>query len=280
MAVKESPSVGDAGTSASGSDTAGEVVTWSTEGRVQVVRMHRPPANALGLPMVDGLQRALDAFDSSDSRVLVIVSELDGFFAAGADIKLMDGYAEQGDVASFSDYGNRLREPLSRLYGHERPSIAAIEGLALGGGMELALACTMRVGSSAARLGLPESKIGLIPGAGGTQRLPRLVGRARALDLMLTARDVAGPEAHALGLLDRLVEPGQAEDEALKLARLLCDRSGAALTQIMRCVDDADDLPLAEGLAREADRVNTLFSGPEAREGLKAFIEKRRPDYA
>ncbi|HTK62573.1 MAG TPA: enoyl-CoA hydratase/isomerase family protein, partial [Pseudonocardia sp.] len=142
MAVKESPSVGDAGISASGDDTAGEVVTWSTEGRVQVVRMHRPPANALGLPMVDGLQRALDAFDSSDSRVLVIVSELDGFFAAGADIKLMGGYAEQGDVASFSDYGNRLREPLSRLYGHERPSIAAIEGLALGGGMELALACT------------------------------------------------------------------------------------------------------------------------------------------
>jgi enoyl-CoA hydratase len=212
--------------------------------------------------------------------VLVIVSELDGFFAAGADIKLMGGYVEQGDVASFSDYGNRLREPLSRLYGHERPSIAAIEGLALGGGMELALACTLRVGSRDARLGLPESKIGLIPGAGGTQRLPRLVGRARALDLMLTARDVAGPEAYDLGLLDRLVDPGEAEAEALTLARPLCERSGAALTQIMRCVDDADDLPLAEGLVKEAERVNELFTGPETREGLKAFIEKRRPDYA
>lgn len=257
-----------------------EVVTWSTEDRIQVVRLHRPPANALGIPIIDGLQRALDAFDASDARVLVIVSELDGFFAAGADIKLMDGYCQQSDVASFSDYGNRLREPLSRLYGHDRPSIAAIEGLALGGGMELALAATLRVGSSNARLGLPESKIGLIPGAGGTQRLPRLVGRARALDLMLTARDIAAPEAHALGLLDRLVEPGKAEAEALELARLLCNRSGAALTQIMRCVDDADDLPLEQGLAREARRVTELFSGPEAREGLRSFIEKRRPDYA
>jgi len=270
MPVQESPKV---------SDTADDVVTWRTDERVQVVRMHRPPANALGLPMVEGLQRALDAFESSDSKVLVIVSDLDGFFAAGADIKLMAGYVEQGDLASFSAYGDGLRGALSRLHGLDRPSIAAIEGLALGGGMELALACTMRVGSTKARLGLPESKIGLIPGAGGTQRLSRLVGRARALDLMLTARDVAAPEAHALGLLDRLVEPGRAEAEATELARLLCDRSGAALTEIMRCVDDADDLTLDQGLAREAMRVNTLFSGAQAREGLTAFIEKRRPNY-
>lgn len=271
MAVTKSPNT---------SDTAEEVVTWSVEEQIQVVRLHRPPANALGLPIVEGLRRALDAFDASDARVLVIVSELEGFFAAGADIKLMSGYVEQGDIASFSAYGDRLREPLSRLQGHDRPSIAAIEGLALGGGMELALACTLRVGSTQARMGLPESKIGLIPGAGGTQRLPRLVGRARALDLMLTARDVGGPEAHALGLLDRLVEPGKAESEAMDLARLLCARSGAALTQIMRCVDDADDMPLEQGLVREAERVNALFSGPEAREGLTAFIQKRRPDYA
>ena len=257
-----------------------EVITWSTEERVQVVRMHRPPANALGLPIVDGLSRALDAFDASDARVLVIVSELDGFFAAGADIKLMGGYSEAGDTKSFTEYGERLREPLSRLYHHDRPSIAAIEGLALGGAMELALACTLRVGSSDARMGLPESKIGLIPGAGGTQRLPRLVGRARALDLMLTARDTDAAEAYTIGLLDRLVEPGDAEAEAMKLAKVLLARSGAALTQVMRCVDDSDDLPLEQGLAREAERVTELFAGPEGREGLRAFIEKRRPDYA
>ncbi len=260
-----------------------EVVSWTADAGVQVVRMNRPPANALGLPLIDGLQRALDAFDAADpstARVLVITSALDGFFVAGADIKQMDGYAQAGDIDAFHAYGEALRAPLNRLAGHDRPSIAAIEGLALGGGLELACACTLRVGTTSARLGLPESKIGLIPGAGGTQRLPRLVGRGRALDLMLTARDVPGPEAHAIGLLDRLVEPGAAEAEALRLARTLCGRSPAALAEIMRCVDDADDRPLADGLAAEARRVTELFGGPEAREGLRAFVEKRRPGYA
>jgi enoyl-CoA hydratase len=158
--------------------------------------------------------------------------------------------------------------------------VAAIEGLALGGGLELALACTMRVGSRSAQLGLPESKLGLIPGAGGTQRLPRVVGRGRALDIMLTARSVPADEAYGMGLLDRLVEPGEAEKAALELAAQLATCSPAALTQVMRCVDDAFDVPLEEGKGREAERVTELFAGAEAREGLSAFIQKRRPDYA
>lgn len=253
-----------------------EAVSHTRTGRVLRVTLYRPPANALGLPLVEGLQRALDEFEKSDARVLVITSALDGFFAAGADIKLM-GNARADEFAA---YGEALRGPLNRLATAGRPSIAAIEGLALGGGMELALACTLRVGSRSARLGLPESKLGLIPGAGGTQRLPRLVGRARALDLMLTARELSGGEAYAMGLLDRLVERGAAAETAMALAETLCRRSGAALTEIMRCVDDVFDLPLADGLARETDRVNRLFTGPEAREGLTAFLEKRRPDYA
>ena len=253
-----------------------QVVTWTHAEQIQTVRLCRPPANALGPALVDGLNAALDAFDASDARVLVVVSDLAGFFAAGADINVM-GAASAEDFAA---YGKQLRGPLSRLAESDRPSVAAIEGLALGGGLELAMACTLRVGSRDARLGLPEAKLGLIPGAGGTQRLPRLVGRGRALDIMLTARDVPAEEAHAIGLLDRLVEPGQAEREATALARTLCARSGAALTQIMRCVDDADDLPLTEGLSREADRVNALFTGPEARDGLRAFLARRRPNHA
>jgi enoyl-CoA hydratase/carnithine racemase len=262
--------------------TASEAVTHTIADRICQVSLHRPPANALGLALVTGLERALDAFEASTARVLVITSALDGFFAAGADIKLMGSFADAPNgsgLAEFAAYGERLRAPLSRLAASDRPSIAAIEGLALGGGLELALACTLRVGSRDARLGLPEAKLGLIPGAGGTQRLTRLVGRGRALDIMLTARDVPAEEAHALGLLDRLVEPGTAAAEATALARTLCTRSGAALTQIMRCVDDADELPLEQGLAREADRVNALFPGPEATEGLQAFLAKRRPNY-
>jgi enoyl-CoA hydratase len=259
--------------------TESEAVSHTVVDRVFRVSLNRPPANALGLPLVTGLEQALDSFEKSDARVLVITSALDGFFAAGADIKLMGSFSGAAGAADFAAYGEQLRGPLNRLSASERPSIAAIEGLALGGGLELALACTLRVGSRTARLGLPEAKLGLIPGAGGTQRLPRLVGRGRALDIMLTARDVLAEEAYTIGLLDRLVEPGTAADEAMALAATLCTRSGAALTQIMRCVDDSADLPLEQGLAREAARVNELYSGPEATEGLGAFLAKRRPNY-
>jgi enoyl-CoA hydratase/carnithine racemase len=188
----------------------------------------------------------------------VIASGLPRFFAAGADIKLMS----TASSAEFADYGKQLRAPLTRLAESDRPSIAAIEGLALGGGLELALACTLRVGSRGASLGLPEPKLGLIPGAGGTQRLPRLVGRGRALEILLTGRDVPAEEAYAIGLLDRLVERGGAEEHAQALAGLLCTRSSSALSQILRCVDDAFDLPLAKGLDNEADRVTALFDQP------------------
>jgi enoyl-CoA hydratase len=256
--------------------TSGKAVslTW-IGGRVLQATLDRPPANALGSALAEGLNWALDEFEISDAQVLIIGSALDGFFAAGADIKLM----ATASLAVFAAYGEQLRDPLTRLAPADKPSIAAIEGFALGGGLELALACTLRVGSRTARLGLPESKLGLIPGAGGTQRLPRLVGRGRALDIMLTARTIAAEEAHAIGLLDRLVEPGTAVTEAIALAATLCERSGAALTEIMRCVDDAQERPLTEGLARETERVNQLFTEPQAREGLTAFLQKRQPDY-
>jgi enoyl-CoA hydratase/carnithine racemase len=254
------------------SDTDGPV-TWQLTGRIGTIRLHRPPANALGLPVIDGLRAALDALDAADVRVLILASGLAGFFAAGADIKLM----ADAEADAFAAYGRALRETLDRIAEHPRPSIAAIEGRALGGGLELAMAASLRVGSQSARLGLPEPKLGLIPGAGGTQRLPRLVGRGRALDIMLTAREVDAAEAHAIGLLDRLVPAGQAETEALALAAGLCELSGAALTQILRSADDASSLSLPAGMAREAERVTELFQGPEAKEGLRAFLERRRP---
>jgi len=230
--------------------TASEAVTHTITDRVCQVSLHGPPANALGLPLVTGLERALDAFEASTARVLVITSALDGFFAAGADIKLMGSFADAPNgsgLAEFAGYGERLRapaEPARRV----RPAVhRGHRGTSPRRRLELALACTLRVGSRNARLGLPEAKLGLIPGAGGTQRLTRLVGRGRALDIMLTARDVPADEAHAIGLLDRLVEPGTAAAEATTLARTLCTRSGAALTQIMRCVDDADELPPRAG---------------------------------
>ena len=156
--------------------------------------LRRPPANALGLPIIEGLDAALDA--AADARCSWSPRRIAGFFAAGADIKHMATV----DDDEFAAYGDALRNALNRFAAPERISIAAIDGLALGGGLELALACTLRVGSERATFGLPEVKLGLIPGAGGTQRLPRLVGRGRALDIMLTGRQVEATEALSIGL--------------------------------------------------------------------------------
>jgi enoyl-CoA hydratase len=252
------------------------VVSWEQHGRVLTVHMRRPPVNALGHPMIDGLHAAMDALDASDAKVLVLSSTLTGFFAAGADIRTMSG----ATPAEFADYGTALRGVLDRIAGHARPSIAAIEGRALGGGLELAMATSLRVGGEAALLGLPEVKLGLIPGAGGTQRLPRLVGRGRALDIMLTAREVPAAEAHAIGLLDQLVPEGDAESRAQALAATLAEYSAPALTAVLRCVDDAGSLPIADGMTREAQRVDALFADGEVAEGLRAFLDRRRPDFA
>jgi enoyl-CoA hydratase len=218
---------------ASGPAGPGPVVTWTVEERSFLVQLANPPANQLSPPLVAGLAAAVGEFEQSDARVLVFGSALDGFFMAGADIKFMSS----ADPAAFGAYGAALRAAFDRIAALDRPSIAVIEGRALGGGLELALACTMRIGSSAARLGVPESKLGLIPGAGGTQRLPRLAGQ--------------------LGAMSR-----------------------PALEAVLRCVDDAAELPLADGMAREAGRVTELFDSPDGREGLAAFVAKRPASFA
>ncbi|WP_329045042.1 enoyl-CoA hydratase-related protein [Amycolatopsis sp. NBC_01488] len=241
---------------------------------IRVLTLARPPANALGLPIIDGLNAALD--DAGDAKIIVVASEVPGFFAAGADIKHMSGI----DAASFTAYGDRLRGVLDRLAAPERVTIAAVDGLALGGGLELAMACTLRVAGADARFGLPEVKLGLIPGAGGTQRLPRLVGRGRALDIMLTARQVPAAEAHAIGLADRLVDAGKAEAAALELAEKLVTLSRPALSAVVRAVDAAFDLPLEQGFRYEVEQVQDLFETGEAPEGLAAFLGKRPPKFA
>jgi enoyl-CoA hydratase len=240
------------------------------------VTLASSPANALGLAIVGGLSKALDAADAdSDIRMLVIESSVAGFFAAGADIKLMSSI----DVEGFADYGDALRATLDRIAKPGRLSIAAVEGVALGGGLELAMACTLRVAGSAAKFGLPEVALGLIPGAGGTQRLPRLVGRGRALDIMLTARQVEADEALAIGLVDRVVDAGTAVEAATTLATSLIRASALAQAAVVRTVDAAFDRPLVDGMALERDEVGSLFEHGDGREGIAAFVEKRRPNF-
>jgi enoyl-CoA hydratase/carnithine racemase len=240
------------------------------------ITLQRPPANALGLPLIDGLNAALDhaaCDDGGGIKIIIVASAVPGFFAAGADIKHMSAV----DAESFAAYGEALRAVLARLAAPEWISVAAVDGLALGGGLELAMACTLRVAGTQARFGLPEVKLGLIPGAGGTQRLPRLIGRGRALDIMLTGRQVPAAEAHAIGLVDRLVDAGRAAEEALTLAGELNGCSLPAQQAVIAAVDASFEMPLADGLRYEAAREQRLFETGEAREGIAAFLAKRRP---
>ncbi|MGW6356320.1 enoyl-CoA hydratase/isomerase family protein [Streptomyces sp. NPDC055092] len=254
-----------------------DVVSWKTEAPGIVhVTMARPPANALGPSILDGMHSALDAAEEAGNvKVVIVSSALDGFFAAGADIK----HLSKIDAESFTAYGDQMRAVNDRLAAAKFLSIAAVDGLALGGGLELAVSCTLRVSGPRGTFGLPEVKIGLIPGAGGTQRLPRLVGRSRALDIMLTARQVPAAEAFAIGLIDRLTE-GDVVKEALRLAEELVGASLPAQLAVVRTVDAAFDLPIDEGFSYEVAQEQALFEDGEAAEGIDAFVNKRRPDFA
>jgi enoyl-CoA hydratase/carnithine racemase len=253
-----------------------DAVTWNRDGAVVEIVLDRPPANALGLEIIEGLHAAMDYAEAAGAKVIIVTSAVDGFFAAGADIKHMSAV----DANSFREYGDALRAMVERLANLPIISVAAIEGLALGGGLELAMACTLRVAAAGARLGLPEVKLGLIPGAGGTQRLPRLVGRGRALDLMLTGRQVEADEAFWIGLVDRFAEHSDtARAAAWQLANELAEASTPAQLAVVRTVDAAYDRAIEDGLSYEVEQIQGLFERGEAAEGLRAFIDKRAPEF-
>lgn len=255
--------------------TSAPVVRHQTTGRVLHAVLDRPPANALGAPIIAGLTNVADALEHDDSvKVAVLSSAIDGFFAAGADIKQMGDL----DAASFAEYRDALRAPCERIAGCGKPAIAAIDGLALGGGLELAMCCTLRFATPASKLGLPEVKLGLIPGAGGTQRLPLLVGRGRALEIMLSGRSVDAAEGAQIGLVDKLVE-GDVVTEALAYAERLAAFPVSAMKAIIDCVG-AVAAPSAEGMALEGDLVVEMLASGEAPEGLAAFLERRPPSFA
>jgi enoyl-CoA hydratase/carnithine racemase len=248
-----------------------ELVTLAVDGRVATISLNAPPANALGLDVAEALGAALDGL-GDEIRAVVIRSAVEKFFAAGADIELMSA----ADTDEFSAYLGKLRGAIERIPALPQVTIAAIDGHALGGGLELALACTLRIVTPRSKLGVPEIRLGLLPGAGGTQRLPRLVGEGRALDLILTGRAVSGDEAVAMGLAERLVDDATVEAE--RLARRLAKLSAPALAAILRSVAAADG-PFEDGMEVERREIVGLFEGADARVGLAAFLEKRTPDF-
>jgi len=235
--------------------------------------LNRPKAlNALNDELMDQLGAALLAFDADDGIGAIVITGSEKAFAAGADIGAMKDWSYM-DVYG-SEYITRNWETLKRI---RKPVIAAVAGYALGGGCELAMMCDIIIAADTAKFGQPEIKLGVIPGAGGTQRLPRAVSKAKAMDMVLTARMMGAEEAERAGLVSRVVSPGALLDEAIGAATVIASMSLPSVMMAKECVNRAYEGPLNEGMLFERRAFHSLFATEDQKEGMAAFVEKRPP---
>ena len=257
-----------------------EFVKVEHDGRVAILTLDHPPVNALSARLLEELEEAYDDLDRSDeTRAIVIRGEGEKAFVAGADITEFPAMREAIEEAAESGSARGIQKLAARMDGGRTPVVAAIHGYCLGGGLELAMACDVRIAADDAQLGQPEIKLGLIPGGGGTQRLPRLVGHGRALYLNLTGDPISGSQAYDWGLVEKAVPREELLDTALELARTLSQRSPFAMGVIKELASETRDLPLSEGLRREAQGFIRCIGSADGAEGVVAFLEKRQPEF-
>ena len=247
-------------------------------GRVAHLELVNPPLNLITRALLEALGEALEllaATPAGDVRAVVVTGSGDRAFSAGSHVGEFEAQRGPGGRARLE-----LEERVSRqLADLPMPTIAAIEGNALGGGLELALACDLRIASARARLGLPEVRLAVTPGAGGTQRLPRIVGMARAKELILTGRILDANAAARIGLVNEVVPAGEARRRADEVAEEIAARGPLAVRDVKRLLDDAMDVDLDTGLAAELDASERIFATDDMLEGARAFFEKRDPLY-
>ena len=251
-----------------------ETILVETKGKVGIVRLNRPQAlNALNAALIGELNTAIAAFEADAGIGCVIVTGSEKAFAAGADIKEMANKSYMdvflGDFAGDQDHIARARKPV----------IAAVAGFALGGGCELAMQCDMIIAADNAKFGQPEIKLGVIPGIGGTQRLTRAVGKAKAMDLILTGRMMDAAEAERAGLVARVVPLASLMDEAIKAAETIAAMSLPSLMLAKESVNRAFETSLTEGIRFERRVFHSLFATEDQKEGMAAFVDKRAPDF-
>ncbi|WP_033278456.1 enoyl-CoA hydratase/isomerase family protein [Streptomyces sp. NRRL F-525] len=245
--------------------------------RIAVLTLDRPgQLNAIGSETVDRLTRALDELRDNDDVRALVVTGAGRAFSAGADIGEIESFTAPRQFHSFVQ---QLTDAYALLEDFPKPSVAAVHGFAFGGGLELALACDLRVAERGARLGLPEMKLGVLPGAGGTQRLPRLIPPAIAKQMILTGEPIDAERAHALGLVNELAEPGEVLSAAEALAAALTAGAPLALAAGKRLIDYGLGMDLDAAISYERETVSVLFSAEDRAEGLKAFRERRPGDF-
>jgi len=256
----------------------GELVSTEQDGYVATVTIDHPPVNALSAPLLEELEAEIERLDSDDGvRAIVLRGAGERAFVAGADISEFPALREAATEEGGSARG--IQKLGARMDAARTPFVAAIHGFCLGGGLELAMCCDIRIASEDAQLGQPEIKLGLIPGGGGTQRLPRLVGLGRTLLLNMTGEFIDAPTAYDWGLVERVVPKEELHDTALRIARTIADRSPVAIGVLRELARTTRDLSLEEGLRREADGFRRCLTSEDGAEGVAAFLEKREPRF-
>jgi enoyl-CoA hydratase len=251
-----------------------EMILTETHGRVGLIMFNRPQVmNALNNQLMRELMGALESFDKNDDIRVMVISGNEKAFAAGADIK------EMADKSIHQMMDTDHVAVFGRIRTIKKPVIAAVSGFALGGGCEVALSCDMIVASESAKFGQPEITIGVIPGAGGTQRLTRAVGKAIAMEMVINNRTLSAQEALQYGLVNRVVPVSDYLSEALKLADEIAARAPLAVAAAKRMINQSYERFLDDGLAQEKQVFYNLFASEDQKEGMRAFIEKRKPEW-
>jgi len=247
------------------------VIVESTNG-VAVITLNRPDVlNALDTALLHELEAAFEALDAR----AVVLTGAGRAFCAGADLKERDGM----DETAWRAHHEVLERAFAAVRAQGAPTVAAVEGYALAGGLELALSCDLVVAATDVQLGLPEVTRGIIPGGGGTQVLPRLIGHSRAKDMLLTGRCIDVKTGECYGLVTRVVDPGEAREAALELAQQIAANAPLAVRAVKRAIDEGAGKPLAEALAIELDAYWTCIGTADRREGIRAFVERRAPRF-
>jgi enoyl-CoA hydratase len=251
-----------------------DTILVETRGRVGLVTLNRPQAlNALNAALVGELNQALDVFEADGAVGCIVITGSDKAFAAGADIK------EMGSHAYPQTYLDDLIGSWDRVAGRRKPIVAAVAGFALGGGCELAMMCDIIIAADNAKFGQPEIKLGVMPGAGGTQRLTRVIGKAKAMEMCLTGRTMDAAEAERSGLVARVVPAADLLADAMKTAETIAAMSLPIVMMTKESVNRAYETTLAEGIRFERRVFHAMFATADQSEGMKAFVEKRPPNF-
>ncbi len=255
---------------------ANSMLSCNMDGAVATLTINHPPANTLTPALLAEIDNVFDLLAKDDAVKAVVLTGTGRFFIAGADIRVLASIPSSREGEAIALQGQAI---LNKIEAFEKPIIAAINGACFGGGLELAMCCHLRLAAEHARLGQPEINLGIMPGFGGTQRLPRLIGQSKATELILTGDPISAQEAKALGLLSQVVPPEDLLRQAQGVARKLVSKGQVALRASLRAIRKGIELNLRDGLALEARLFGGLCDTEDKREGLAAFLEKRQPRF-